>query len=132
MSLQRAPWWMYAVAASFLAYFALVDYTLWSGPGPVGIGVEYGQRGAVLSDIGPGSPAERAGLQPGDRLVAVNGLAVHHALEWNVVGTNFESNRPQRFEIERDGLSWGRASLPSSCHFNPVSATIIDPTIIDL
>jgi len=86
MSLQ--PWWVYAVVAPFLAYFALVDYILWSGPEPVGIGVEYGQGGAVLSDIGPGSPAERAGLQPGDRVVAVNGLAVHHALEWNVVGTN--------------------------------------------
>jgi eukaryotic-like serine/threonine-protein kinase len=42
-------------------------------------------------------------LQLGDRLVAVNGLAVHHDLDWNVVGTNFESNRPQRFEIERAG-----------------------------
>jgi predicted metalloprotease with PDZ domain len=88
MSLQRAPWWMYAVAASFLAYFALVDYTLWSGPELVGMGVDYGQRGAFLSDIGPGSPAERAGLQRGDRVVAVNGLVVHGALEWNMVGTN--------------------------------------------
>jgi len=34
MSLQRAPWWMYVVAASFLAYFAMVDYTFWSGLSP--------------------------------------------------------------------------------------------------
>jgi hypothetical protein len=31
MPLQGAPWWIYAVAAPFLAYFALVDYTFWSG-----------------------------------------------------------------------------------------------------
>lgn len=43
-------------------------------------------------------------MQLGDHLVTVNGLAVHHDLDWYVVGTNFESNRPQRFEIERAGL----------------------------
>lgn len=48
MSLQRAPWWMYVVGASFLAYFAMVDYTFWSGPEPVGIDIEYGQHDAVL------------------------------------------------------------------------------------
>ena len=40
-----------------------------------GVGVEVGVKEGVLTVIAPiaGSPAERAGVQPGDRIVAVEG-----------------------------------------------------------
>ncbi|GBD42581.1 Periplasmic serine endoprotease DegP [bacterium HR40] len=40
-----------------------------------------GRRGAVVSQVEPGSPAERAGLRPGDVVVAVDGEAVRSSTE---------------------------------------------------
>ena len=37
------------------------------------------QQGAVINSVVPGSPAEDAGLQPGDILVAINGKAIRDA-----------------------------------------------------
>ena len=40
-----------------------------------------GRKGAQVSDVIPGGPAQRAGLQPGDVVVAVNGVEVHSNVE---------------------------------------------------
>jgi serine protease DegQ len=42
------------------------------------LGLE-GQRGAVVASVGPGTPAEEAGLQAGDVIVSVDGIAVETA-----------------------------------------------------
>ena len=36
-------------------------------------------KGALVSDLEPGGAAERAGIKPGDIVVAVNGTPIHHA-----------------------------------------------------
>jgi hypothetical protein len=50
-----------------------------------GLGLEWGPRGPVVTDIIPGTPAARLDIQQGDRLLAVDGQAVealpHGALE---------------------------------------------------
>src|SRR5438128_845624 len=38
-------------------------------------------EGVTVSDIAPGSPAERAGMQRGDVLLAVNGLTIERRSE---------------------------------------------------
>ena len=38
--------------------------------------------GVVLRSVVPGSPAARAGLQPGDRLVSVNGRSLRNPFDW--------------------------------------------------
>ncbi len=61
------------------------------------------QGGAVIVNITQGSPAEQAGLQPGDVLVSINGETVNSAADVRnriglmPVGTNIS------FEIVRDG-----------------------------
>ncbi len=40
-----------------------------------------GRHGAQVSDVLPGGPAQRAGLEPGDVVVAVNGVPVHSNVE---------------------------------------------------
>jgi serine protease Do len=40
-----------------------------------------GRKGAQVSDVIQGGPAQRAGLEPGDVVVAVNGVAVHSNVE---------------------------------------------------
>lgn len=39
--------------------------------------LENGQRGVLVADVGDATPAEKAGLEPGDIIVAVNGKATH-------------------------------------------------------
>jgi serine protease Do len=38
-------------------------------------------KGALVAQIEPGGPAERAGIRPGDVIVGVNGVPIHHAEE---------------------------------------------------
>src|SRR5207244_9502473 len=46
-----------------------------------GVGVEVDARGEVLTVIAPieGSPAERAGIRSGDKIVAIDGESTHEA-----------------------------------------------------
>jgi len=41
-----------------------------------------GAQGALVRRVDPGSPAERAGIQAGDRIVAVDGRPLRSAIEW--------------------------------------------------
>lgn len=103
MPRQPAPWWMYALAACFLGHVALVDYANVRGPERLGVDLVFEPSGALVQGIIPGFAGERAGLQPGDRILAVDGIAVHHSFEWNVIGANLEIGRLHRVEIERGG-----------------------------
>ena len=98
-----APWWMYALAACFLGHVALSDYSNFWGPERVGVDLVHGESGALVERLTPDLPGERAGLQPGDRILAVDGMVVRHAFEWNVIGANFEIGRLHRVEIARGG-----------------------------
>ena len=49
----------------------------WLGLGVLPVGKAGLERGALVADVWPGSPAERAGLQPGDVLLAIGGAPVH-------------------------------------------------------
>jgi serine protease Do len=60
-------------------------------------------RGALVSDIEPGSPAEHAGIKPGDVIVALNGRRVTDA---NALRNQIASTRPESMvslELLRDG-----------------------------
>ncbi len=100
---QRAPWWMYVVAASFLGYFALLTYSIFWAVQPLGVNAEYTGGRMTLRGVEQGSPAERAGLRVGDHAVAVDGQAIHNMLDWGLVAANFEAGRPLGFAIERAG-----------------------------
>src|SRR6516162_3300111 len=95
MPTRRAPWWMFIVAASFLAYVSVVFYQTFWGPNLLGIDLEFvAGKGVVVATHG-------AGLQPGDRILAVDGQTIHNAYDWNVIDANKEVGRPERLEIAR-------------------------------
>ncbi|MEK8088181.1 RIP metalloprotease RseP [Thermithiobacillus plumbiphilus] len=56
----------------------------------------------VVGQLQPGSPAERAGLQKGDRIVKVNGQVIN---TWSTFLSQVEANpgKPLTFIIDRDG-----------------------------
>ena len=61
------------------------------------------EAGAVVSEVRPGSPAEKAGLQPGDVIVAVDGRPVKSATDLrNRIGLA-ERGSTVRLSVIRDG-----------------------------
>ena len=98
----RAPWWMFVLAVSFLAFFILTTYCkLWE---PESEGFQYKSRDGrmVLREVTPNSPAATAGLEPGDRVVSVDGHVLRTTLDWLLFHGNIEINRPLQLEVERD------------------------------
>ncbi len=102
MSGQRAPWWMFAVAASFLAYITLGIYQAFWGPyQKLGLKPKFTAGGTVIVAVSPGSPAEQAGLQPSDVVLAVNGQPVRNMHDWQAILANTEVGRPERLKVLR-------------------------------
>jgi Do/DeqQ family serine protease len=60
-------------------------------------------RGALISRIYRGSPAEAAGLQPGDVVVAANGQAIANGQGLRNVEGLLPVGQPVRLEVLRDG-----------------------------
>src|SRR5208337_2768938 len=88
-SSRRGPRWLHAVSLVLAVVFAAatVLYTYyWMAaarldyPPKVELGLDFpyqaSQRAYVVTSIYPGSPAERAGLRPGDKVVAFDGRPV--------------------------------------------------------
>lgn len=66
--------------------------------------VGYPNQPTLVDSIGPGTPAEQAGLRPGDRVIAVNGQTVHSPAQ--LAATIAASGgRPLRLLVDRAGQS---------------------------
>ncbi len=100
---RRAPWWLYVVAASYLVYFCLHTYIELRGVEPSGFSPVYAGGEVRVRSVGAGGPAERGGLQPGDRIVAVNGLPIRNLLDWYLARANFEAGKANEYALERKG-----------------------------
>jgi serine protease Do len=61
------------------------------------------QKGAIVSDLTPGGPAERAGLRPGDVVVSVNGQPVTTSTEMTRKVGQARAGDNLRLEVYRDG-----------------------------
>ena len=101
MSLSRAPWWMYIVAASLLGSFTLnICVYVW-GPEPPFSQYNFARKALVVEEVRPNSAGDQAGIQVGDRVLAIDGRHVQGLGQWDAIRTNFEVGRPYRLQIER-------------------------------
>ncbi|MDX1662112.1 MAG: trypsin-like peptidase domain-containing protein, partial [Gemmatimonadota bacterium] len=70
-------------------------------------------RGARVVRVDPRSPAERAGIQPGDLVIATEGRPLQSALEWEGRLLDLPSGEPIAVEIEREGRAFEVELLPA-------------------
>ena len=60
-------------------------------------------RGALVSTVEPGGPADKAGLKPGDVLLAVNGKLIERSSEVPPMVAAVKPGTKASFDIWRDG-----------------------------
>ena len=57
---------------------------------------------AIVGDVVPGYPAEKAGLQKGDKIVAINGQPIRDWMDMTDIVSK-SAGKPLQFQIERNG-----------------------------
>ena len=102
----RAGWpplWAVVVAASFCAYFLLLVYCDVTRPENAGfLAVDNRvSSGVLVAYVAPGSPADRAGLQTGDRILSVNHVAISGRGSRGELGTIMETDTPMPVVVAR-------------------------------
>lgn len=99
----RAPWWMYVVAASLFGHFALNIYVYLWGPEQPFSQYNFAREALVVEEVLPNSAGDRAGIQAGDRVLAIDWRRVRGLGQWDAIRINFEIGKPYRLQVERDG-----------------------------
>jgi hypothetical protein len=97
------PWWMYIIAAAFLTHVVLSGSVCLWGPEPVGLRVAPGDEHPLVAAVAQGSPADRARIRPGDRLLSAAGKPLFTVGDWFVFLFNVEVGLPYRVELTGDG-----------------------------
>jgi serine protease Do len=62
------------------------------------------QNGALVGDVVPGTPAEKAGIKPGDVVIAFNGMDVSDAHGLQLAVSQCEPGSPATVKLIHDGL----------------------------
>jgi eukaryotic-like serine/threonine-protein kinase len=94
-------WWTLLGAVSFLLYFSLLVYCEVRRPEALGLAIDFDR--SVVANVAAGSPADRAGLRPGDVLVAVDGRPIRSPLAWRVVESRLMVGDSLRITVDRAG-----------------------------
>ena len=109
----RAPRGGSISAASFLGYFGLVTFSTWYPPASVGVGIgTAGANGLIVASVTAGSDADHAGVQPGDRLVAINGRRLRSARDQRALSASVSVGEERTWLFERSGRQFSFTVAP--------------------
>lgn len=97
----RPPWWLYPALAVILFRLFLMVFSEFYGPKPPGWQLKPSRQGYLVTAVSSGSPAARAGIQPGDMLRQWDGspLADHIEVFMLLAGPG----QTFRLEFDRGG-----------------------------
>jgi hypothetical protein len=111
----------------------MFGWTLLAAPGFIGVALsDASPGGAAVAQVQPGGPADRAGLKPGDVVVAINGKPVSNAGAMTVTVTSMAPNQAARLSVVRGGQrreidvtigSPGAATSPVQAPATPVAVS---------
>jgi tRNA A-37 threonylcarbamoyl transferase component Bud32 len=101
----RPSWWMFALAAAFVGYYALLVSSDLSRPESTGASLQVQGSSIIVRSVVPGSPAARAGIQAGDRLAASNGTPLRSHLDWLLIEINLSAGESLNVDVARNGVS---------------------------
>jgi tRNA A-37 threonylcarbamoyl transferase component Bud32 len=102
MSSARIPWWIWLIAASFIACFVVgFLYLPFRLPEPTGFTLSF--RENRVASVTPGSPAEAAGVKPDDRIIGVDGRAVQNIVELGGAVSSTAFDHPVSIVVLRGG-----------------------------
>src|SRR5581483_955631 len=97
------PWWLIASAAAYVLYFALIVWCEVHRPEAPGLLVRFEQGGMLAQTVVPNSPAARAGITPGDLLIAADDHPLRTRLDWLFVAANIDADRAITVRLRRGG-----------------------------
>jgi predicted metalloprotease with PDZ domain len=109
MRASRGPWWLYAIAASFLGFFTLEIYADIWGPVWIGFQSDYSNDSMLLRKVSPEGAGARAGLQTADRIVAADGIPIHGEKDFYRAYANFDLDARSR---SRSSVKASRSNSP--------------------
>src|SRR6266542_6682202 len=98
---QPPPWWLIACAAAYVGYFVLIAWCEIDRPEPPGLIVRFEHDEMVAITVIPDSPAARAGLVPGDAVIAANAHPLRSRLDWLLVAANLDAGRTIPLRVRR-------------------------------
>jgi eukaryotic-like serine/threonine-protein kinase len=99
----KAPWWLFVLAASYLAYFGLLLHSDFLRLEPPGVLVAFRSGGMMLQQVMAGSAAAKAGLQSGDIVVSVGGRQLRRRQDWTAVELNLRAGTSLPVAVIRSG-----------------------------
>jgi diguanylate cyclase (GGDEF)-like protein len=103
----------WGLTLAVLGLLALQGAEAWRSAGRrLGFLPDEGERGVVVGSVEPGLPADRAGVRPGDRILAAAGRPVASVDEYAGVAEGFQRGRPVRLRIERVGEVFDLQAIP--------------------
>ena len=119
---ERAPWWLWFLAATFVFYGTFVMYVIRFGPEPIGAKFDFQHGRMVLLKVQPDSPAGRAGLRTGDALLTADGIPLRTLMGWVAARAQVELNKPQILQVERQGKQFSAQLIATQRVFKHYSA----------